>query len=75
VPAEDGDRLARAVDRAHAEVFGAGGDSELLRRLLLARYAGATAMPEPAAAMLAVRELVPMAADLRLERVGEHYRR
>lgn len=75
VPAEDGDRLARAVEQAYADVFGDGGDAEVLRRLLLDRYAGSAAMPEPAAALLAARELLPATADLLVDRVGEHYRR
>ncbi len=73
VPVEDYARLERAVEHAYAEVFGAEGDGSALRRTFLAHYPRPTSMPDAQAALLAVREFVPTAADRFLDRVRGHY--
>jgi hypothetical protein len=74
IPAEDYAGLERAVARAYTEVFGAAGEPELLRRVLLADYARPTAMPDAVAAMLAAREFVPVAIAPLLKQARRHYR-
>lgn len=74
IPVEDYARLERAVEHAYAEVFGAEGDGGALRREFLAHYPRPASMPDAEAAILAVREFVPTAADRLLDRVRAHYR-
>jgi hypothetical protein len=73
IPVEDYARLELAVDRAYQEVFGARRDSRGLRRAFLQYYARPAAMPDAGAALMAVRELAPGAADALLARVRAHY--
>jgi len=74
VPVEDYARLESAVERAYADVFGPVGDPGPLRGALLAHYARPAAMPDGAAAILALGELLPKASGALLERVRHHYR-
>jgi hypothetical protein len=73
IPVEDYARLERAVDRAYADVFGAGGDANLLRNAFLAQYERPATMPDAHAAIFAVRDLLPRTVDALLERVRYHY--
>jgi MEDS: MEthanogen/methylotroph, DcmR Sensory domain len=75
VPVENCARLEHAVQRAYADVFGAGQDGRYLRRAFLAHYARPAAMPDAEAALLAAREFVPdAAAAALLDRARHHYR-
>ena len=73
IPVEDYARLAQAVDRGYAEVFGDGRDTGDLRRAFLQHYARPAAMPDAEAALMAAREFVPGTADALLESVRRHY--
>ena len=73
VPVEDYARLERAVEHTYADTFGAEGDGSALRRAFLDHYARPASMPDAQAALLAVREFVPAAADRLLDRVRDHY--
>ena len=74
MPVEDYERLTTAVERAYTDVFGSGGDPEILRRTLLEVWVNGTSMPQAQAAILAVHDLVPATAQILLERVAAHYR-
>jgi hypothetical protein len=74
VPVEDYTLLARAVALAFGEVFGAGYDAGLLRRLFVAQYPRPAGMPDAQAAILAVQEFVPEATAALLDRIRHHYR-
>jgi hypothetical protein len=73
IPIEDYGRLERAVDRAYLEVFGAGRDTDALRRAFVQHYVKPSAMPAAAAAILALREFVPHSADAVLESARRYY--
>ncbi len=73
IPAEDYDRLDRAVDQAYADVFGTHGDARALRALLASRCDVPAEMPAAARALLGLRELPARVADLVLERARHHY--
>jgi hypothetical protein len=73
LPAEDQPRLEDAVDRAYAEVFGAGDDVRILRRLMVASTDLSAAMPDAQAALLALDDMpAVIAADVRT-RTRSHY--
>jgi hypothetical protein len=73
LPAEDQPRFEGAVDRAYAEVFGAGEDVRMLRELVVTSANLTTAMPEAQAALLALDTLpLPIADDVRA-RAHRHY--
>ena len=59
VPVDDYARFAQAVALAYGEVFGGGADADDLRRAFVEHYPPPAAMPDAAAAILALRELVP----------------
>jgi len=73
IPVDDYARLARAVDRAYADVFGGGDDAQALQHAVLTHYRRAATMPEAEAAILALREFVPDTTDALLARVRRHY--
>jgi hypothetical protein len=73
IPVEDYSKLEEAVDRAYGDVFGDGHDTEALRRAFVQHYAKPVAMPEAAAAILALREFMPASADAVLESARRHY--
>jgi len=73
IPVDDYARLARAVDRAYADVFGGGEDAQALQHAFLTQYRRAATMPEAEAAILALREFVPDTTNALLERVRRHY--
>ena len=75
VPVEDSASLDHAVECAYRDVFGAGQDAGLLRRLFLAHYPRPSAMPDAQAAILAAHEFVPEAAAALLDRIRHHYHR
>jgi hypothetical protein len=74
IPVDDYARLERAVERAYADIFGPSGEPTSLRSTFLAHYARPAAMPDAEAAILAVREFVPVIADALLDRARRHYR-
>jgi MEDS: MEthanogen/methylotroph, DcmR Sensory domain len=74
IPVDDYDRLERAVDCAYAEVFGADGESDAFRALLLSGGAASAVMPHAQAALLALRGISGRTADAVLERARHHYR-
>jgi hypothetical protein len=74
MPVEDLDRFDRAVGQAFSDVYGPHGEVSLLQALLAAGLPSNTAMPPSHAAMLALRDLDPRAADVVLERARGHYR-
>ncbi len=74
IPVDDYARLDRAVERAYADIFGPSGEPASLRSTFLAHYARPAAMPDAEAAILAVRQFVPVMADELLDRVRHHYR-
>jgi hypothetical protein len=74
IPVEDYPRLEHAVERAYAEVFGAAGDPDGLRRVLLTGYHRPSTMPDAEAAMLAVGEFVPTTIEALLHRARKNYR-
>src|SRR5207237_7574331 len=59
IPVDDYARLERAVDRAYVDVFGAGEDARALQHACLTHYRRPATMPEAAAAILALREVIP----------------
>jgi MEDS: MEthanogen/methylotroph, DcmR Sensory domain len=73
IPVDDYARLARAVDRAYADVFGGGEDAKALQHAFLTHYRRAATMPEAEAAILALREFIPDTTDALLERARRHY--
>lgn len=75
MPAEDGERFERAIDRAFVDVFGSYGGTRLLRELFVRQLPGATAMPTAQGALFALRDLDSRLADAVLERAATHYRR
>ena len=74
VPVDDYARFERAVGRAYAEVFGGGADADDLRRTFLDNYTGPAAMPDSAAAILALSELVPGTVSAVLDSARRRYR-
>src|SRR2546427_5880743 len=62
IPVDDYARLDRAVERAYADIFGPSGEPASLRSTFLAHYARPAAMPDAEAAILAVRQFVPVMA-------------
>jgi hypothetical protein len=74
VPVEDSASLEHAVECAYHDIFGAGRDAAILRRLFLANYRRPSDMPEAQAAILAAHEFVPEAAAALLGRIRYHYR-
>jgi hypothetical protein len=75
MPAEDPERLAEAVDRAYAEVFGVGGDVTTLRDLMVSRQTPGPALPAAHAALFALDDLPPLLANDIRARARHHYRR
>jgi hypothetical protein len=75
VPVEDCASLEHAVECAYLEVFGAGRDAAILRRLFLTHYPRPAAMPDAQAAILAAHEFVPEAVSALLDRTRHHYER
>jgi len=75
IPVDDYDRLDRAVDRAYTDVFGADGDAEGFRTVLLSGSAPpAAVMPTAEADLLALRGVSASTADAVLDRARHHYR-
>jgi hypothetical protein len=76
IPADDYERLDRAVDRAYVDVFGAQSEARALRELLVSAFPPAPIMPAAEAALLALRGIgSERTADAVLERAREYYRR
>jgi hypothetical protein len=74
IPVDDYAGLEQAVERAYREIFGTAGDADALRRVLLSHYRRPAAMPDAAAALLAVREYVPTTMNALLQTARRHYR-
>jgi hypothetical protein len=74
IPVDDYARLEQAVARAYAEVFGAAGDPDTLRRVFLTDYHRPSTMPDAEAAILAVGEFMPTTIDALLHTAGKNYR-
>jgi hypothetical protein len=74
LPLEDPERFARAVDRAYTEVFGARGDSRMLRELMISREGLETVMSHAQAAMLALEAMPSLIANEVRARARRHYR-
>jgi hypothetical protein len=73
VPIDDYDRLERAVGHAYEEIFGGGADADDLRRTFVECYARPAAMPDAAAAILALREFVPGTVTAVLDSARRRY--
>jgi KaiC/GvpD/RAD55 family RecA-like ATPase len=73
IPADDYERLDRAVDRAYTDVFGVCGEPREFREIMLAHRAPATQMPSGQAALIALRDVSPDIADEVLARARLHY--
>jgi hypothetical protein len=73
IPVDDYSKLEEAVERAYGDVFGGGDDTEALRRAFVRHYVKPAAMPEAAAAILALREFIPARADAVLESARKYY--
>ena len=73
LPVEDQPRLERAVDRAYAEVFGAGDDVRLLRHLMVTSADLAAVMPDAQAALLALEGMPAVIANDVRARAQRHY--
>jgi DcmR-like sensory protein len=73
IPAEDYQRLDRAVERAYVEVFGSHEDARELRHAFLEHFPRPAAMPDAQAAILALREFVPGSADELVASTRRHY--
>ena len=73
IPADDYERLDRAVDRAYAEVFGVCGEAREFREIMLAHRTPAARMPSGQAALIALRDVSSEIADEVLARARHHY--
>jgi hypothetical protein len=73
IPVDDYSKLEEAVERAYGDVFGGGDDTEALRRAFVQHYVKPAAMPEAAAAILALHEFIPASADAVLESARKYY--
>jgi DcmR-like sensory protein len=73
IPADDYDRLDRAVDRACRDVFGPWGEARALRDLIVSRRPVTPHMPVAQSALFALRDLAPDIADAVLDRTRHHY--
>ena len=73
IPVEDFAKLDRAVDRAYVEIFGSHEDAQALRQAFLEHFVRPAAMPDAAAAVLAMQSFVPDSADALIASVRRHY--
>jgi hypothetical protein len=73
IPVENYERLERAVSRAYEDVFGAAGDTNLLRTHVAAAYNHSTRMPPSESALLGLQSVSPSIAEAVLERARQHY--
>jgi superfamily I DNA/RNA helicase len=73
IPVDDYDRFDHAVGRAFTDVFGAQGDPEKLRELLIRSNRLLPAMPSAQAALFALRDLPASVGDAVLERARQYY--
>jgi hypothetical protein len=72
IPVEDYARLERAVGAALREAVGSA-DASVLEQQLLTRYAAPFNMPRSQAMLLALRETLPLVADMVLQRSRNLY--
>lgn len=75
MPVDEPARLEEAVDRAYAEVFGAGGDVAALRALMVSRHSQGPALPPAHAALFALDDMPPLIANDIRARARQYYRR
>lgn len=75
MPADEPERFEEAVDRAYAEVFGAGGDVATLRALMVSRHSQGPAVPPAHAALFALDDMPPLIANDIRARARQYYRR
>lgn len=75
MPADEPERFEAAVDRAYAEVFGAGGDVATLRALMVSRHSQGPAVPPAHAALFALDDMPPLIANDIRARARQYYRR
>jgi hypothetical protein len=75
MPADEPERFEEAVDRAYAEVFGAGGDVAALRALMVSRHSQGPVVQPAHAALFALDDMPPMIANDIRARARQYYRR
>ena len=74
MPADEPERLEEAVDRAYAEVFGAGGDVDALRALMVSRHPQGPEVPPAQAALFALDDMPAFIANDIRARARQYYR-
>jgi hypothetical protein len=74
MPADEPERFEEAVDRAYAEVFGAGGDVATLRALMVSRHSQGPVVQPAHAALFALADMPPMIANDIRARARQYYR-